>query len=77
MCACVCVCDWLSALRVCVGVCVCLEREEGARGGNFHYEIENEDSIRPHLKTNATLLCHPLPLSLRLSLSLGCLRGLT
>lgn len=31
---------------------------------NFHYEIENEDSIRPHLKTNVTL-------SLSFSLSLS------
>lgn len=49
------------------------EEERGVDWEKFHYEIENEDSISPHLKTNVTLLLsNPLPpLSLSPSLSLS------
>ena len=49
------------------------EEEERVDWEKFHYEIENEDSISPHLKTNVTLLLsNPLPpFSLSLSFSLS------
>ena len=57
------------------------EEEEEVDWEKFHYEIENEDSISPHLKTNVTLLLsNPLPppslsVSLPPSLSLSLSGG--
>ena len=50
------------------------EEEEEVDWEKFHYEIENEDSISPHLKTNVTLLLSnpsPPPFSLCLPPSLS------